>query len=145
MIILDTSVVSEPLRAAPHPGVVAWLDDQAVETLYLTTISLAEVRSGLAALSAGRRRRTLQDRFETEFLPLFAGRILAFDEPASGAYAAVRADCRRQGFALGDFDALIAGIATSHGFAVATRDTAPFLAAQVSVIDPFVDPGPIRP
>ena len=137
MIILDTDVLSEPLRPAPDTGVVGWLDAQAIETLYLTTISLAEVRHGIAALPAGRRRQVLDDRFESDVLPAFSGRIMAFDEQASACCAAVRAGARRRGDAIGDFDALIAGIAVSRGFAVATRDTAPFLAANVAVINPF--------
>ena len=137
MIILDTNVVSEPLRPAPHPGVVTWLDAQAIDTLFLTTLTLAEVRYGIAALPAGRGKRTLRARFEGEVLPLFAGRILPFDDEASSAYADLRSRARESGQALGDFDALIAGIAASRGFAIATRDAAPFVAAGVTVIDPF--------
>jgi len=137
VIILDTNVISEPLRSKPSAEVVAWLDAQAVETLYLTTLSLAEVRYGVACLPAGARRKTLHDRFEGEFLPLFRGRTLAFDEPATIAYAALRARARHQGQAIGDFDALIAGIASATGFTVATRDTSPFKAAGVAVVNPF--------
>jgi len=137
VIILDTNVISEPLRPRPSADVVAWLDAQVVETLYLTTISLAEVRYGIACLPKGGRRRTLHDRFEGEFLPLFHGRTLAFDEPATAAYAALRAQARAQGRAVGDFDALIASIASATAFTVATRDTAPFEAAGVAVVNPF--------
>ncbi len=137
MIILDTNVISEPLRPKPSADVVAWLDAQAVETLYLTAISLAEVRYGIACLPEGARRQTLHDRFEGEFLPLFRGRTLAFDESATTAYATLRARARGQGQAIGDFDALIASIASVTGFTVATRDTAPFEAAGVAVVNPF--------
>lgn len=139
MIILDTNVVSEPLRQRPHSGVVAWLDAQVVETLYLTTISLAELRYGIAALPAGKRRTRLRDRFETEFVPLFTDRVLAFDEPATLAYAELRANTGRTGRAIGDYDALIAAIAIQSGYAVATRDTTPFEAAGVAVINPFLE------
>lgn len=137
MIILDTNVISEPLRPKPNAGVVSWLDAQVVETLYLTTISLAEVRYGIACLPEGGRRQKLRDRFEGEFVPLFHGRTLAFDEPAATAYAALRVKARAQGRVIGDFDALIASIASATGFTVATRDTAPFEAAGVAVINPF--------
>jgi toxin FitB len=137
VIILDTNVISEPLRPKPGAGVVAWLDAQAVETLYLTTISLAEVRYGIACLPEGRRRQNLHDRFEGEFLPLFHGRMLAFDEPATSAYASLRAQARAQGSTIGDFNALIASIASVTGFTVATRDTAPFEAVGVAVVNPF--------
>lgn len=139
MIILDTNVISEPLRPAPTAQVVSWLDAQAVESLYLTALSLAEVRFGIAALPGGRRKKQLQEGFEGDFVPLFADRVLPFDEPASRSYAELRARARFSGSPIGDFDALIAGIADSRGFVVATRDTLPFEAAGVAVINPFDD------
>jgi predicted nucleic acid-binding protein len=93
--------------------------------LHLTTISLAELRYGIAALPAGARLRRLDHRFENEVLPIFEGRILPFDEDATVEYAALRATARAAGRAIGDLDALIAGIARTAGFAVATRNTAP--------------------
>jgi predicted nucleic acid-binding protein len=138
VIILDTNVLSEPLRPSPDERVVEWLDAQIVETLFLTTVTLAEVRYGIAALPSGKRRTGLAERFEAELLPLFAGRILPFDEPATLEYAALRGQARAAGLAIGDFDALIASIARAHRFGVATRDVAPFESAGVaSVIDPF--------
>lgn len=138
MIILDTKVLSEPLRPSPDERVVEWLDAQIAETLFLTTVTLAEVRYGIAALPTGKRKAGLTERFEADVVPLFAGRILAFDEPATHEYAAIRARARATGLSIGDFDALIASIAKSHRFGVATRDVAPFEAAGVaSVIDPF--------
>ena len=94
MIVLDTNVVSEPLRARPDAAVADWLDAQAIETLYLTTVTLAELRFGVAALPAGRRRDRLGERIENDVLAAFEGRTLAFDEPASAAYAALRARAR---------------------------------------------------
>lgn len=138
MIIVDTNVISEPLRPAPDPHVVAWLDEQVVETLFLTAITVAEVRFGIASLPRGKRRRELERRVEDEVLPLFADRVLAFDEPASAAYAQIRARARAEGRAIGTTDAYIAAIARALGHAVATRDTAPFEAAKVAVINPFV-------
>lgn len=137
MIILDTNVISEPLRQNPRSEVLAWLDAQVIETLFLTAISLAEVRYGIASLTEGKRKRTLLTGFEDELLPLFAGRILPFDEGSSRSYADLRATARANGTALGDFDALMAAMAKQHGFAVATRDTSPFEAAGISVINPL--------
>ncbi len=96
MIVLDTNVLSEPLRQRPHAGVVAWLDAQAVETLYLTTISLAELRYGVAVLPDGKRRQILHDSIEREVLPAFATRTLSFDEDATAAYAILRAEHARR-------------------------------------------------
>ncbi len=116
---------------------VAWLDAQIVETLYLTTVTLAELRHGIAALPPGARRDRLADRVETDVVPIFGGRILAFDEPATVTYAALRTSARRSGRAVGDLDAMIAAIALATGSMVATRDAAPFVAAGVEVIDPL--------
>lgn len=137
MILLDTNVVSEPLKAAADPNVLAWIDEQAIETLYLSTISLAELRFGIAALPDGKRRETLHASLEQRVLPLFAGRILSFDAPASEAYALLRARARGAGKAISPADGYIAAIAVTHRLAVATRDTSPFKAAGLTVIDPW--------
>jgi toxin FitB len=137
VIILDTNVVSELMRQRPDLQVVAWTDRQLDSTLFLTAITLAEIRFGIAALPDGKRRHLLDAAFENEILPLFKGRILPFDERASAHSAALRAAARSRGTAIGDWDALIAAIARTRGFAVATRDTAPFIGAGVDVIDPW--------
>lgn len=137
MIVLDTNVVSEPLRVAPSDAVITWLDAQVVETLYITTVTLAEIRFGIAALTPGRRAHDLGRRFEDQVVPKFLGRILSFDEPATRTYAELRAKARIRGIAIGDMDALIASIALVHAHAVATRDTAPFKRVGLAVINPF--------
>ncbi len=137
MIILDTNLISEPLRRDPEPRVVAWIDAQPSETLYLTAISAAELRAGIALLPAGKRRSTLQDSLEQTILPLFTGRILSFDLDCTSAYARLLATIRKTGHAIAIADALIAAIALTHGFAVATRDTAPFQSAGLTVINPW--------
>jgi toxin FitB len=138
MILLDTNVVSEPLKAPGDLNVLAWIDAQLLETLYLSTISLAELRFGIAALPEGKRRDTLQTSLENRILPLFAGRVLPFDERASETYAVLRARARANGKAIASADGYIAAIASAHGFSVATRDTSPFEAAELSVINPWI-------
>ena len=137
MILLDTNVVSEPLRPAGDVGVLNWLDAQTIETLYLSAISLAELRFGIAALAPGKRRDTLNASLEQRILPLFAGRILPFDAAASEAYATLRALARAQGKAIAPADGYIAAIATVHRLTVATRDSGPFEAAGLQVINPW--------
>lgn len=137
MIILDTNVVSEPLRAAAEPAVLTWLDRQAIETLFLTTISLAALRYGVAALPVGRRPDGLGAALDDRILALFGPRVLSFDIAAAEAYAVIRARAKAAGRAIGAADGYIAAIATAHGFTVATRDTAPFVAAGVPVINPW--------
>lgn len=137
MIILDTNVISEPLRPRPSLDVVSWLDRQSIDTLYLTTISLAELRYGVEALPAGSRKTDLRDALDRNIRSLFGVRLLCFDEAAASAYGVLRARARAAGQAISTADGYIAAIALAHGFAVATRDVTPFAAAGVRVIDPW--------
>lgn len=137
MVILDTNVISEPLKPAGDATVLEWLDQQDIETLYLTAVTVAELRFGIAALPLGRRKRRLEDEFEQRILSLFKGRILPFDELATVAYARIRAKAKIDGNAIGIADGFIAAIADHHGFAVATRDISPFEAAGIAVINPW--------
>jgi len=137
MVILDTNVISEPLKPAGDPVVLNWLDQQEIDTLYLTTITVAELRFGIAALPPGNRKRRFEEGFEQRILSLFEDRILPFDMSATVAYARIRAKAKASGKAIAAADGFIAAIAAQHGFAVATRDTSPFEAAGVPVINPW--------
>ena len=140
MILLDTNVISEPLKLNADGGVLTWIDAQIIETLYLSTISLAELRFGIAALPLGQRRDTLLTSLEQRILPLFVGRVLPFDTAATEAYATLRARARAQGKAIAPADGYIAATAATHGLIVATRDTSPFEAAGLTVINPWNTP-----
>lgn len=107
MILLDTNVLSEPLRVAPKANVLAWIDAQAIETLFLSAISLAELRFGIAALPQGRRRETLQSSLDQLVLPNFKDRILPFRDSTSQAYADMRARARASGKAIAPTDGYI--------------------------------------
>ena len=137
MILLDTNVVSEPLRPAPDTRVIDWIDAQPLETLFLSAITVAELRAGVALLPAGKRRSGLQQSLEKRVLPLFAGRVLPFDLACTPAYAELMAKARAAGLTIATADACIAAIAAANGFAVATRDTGPFEAAGVTVVNPW--------
>ncbi|RQZ91092.1 type II toxin-antitoxin system VapC family toxin [Burkholderia cepacia] len=137
MILVDTNVISEPLRREPNAAVIEWLDAQNVETLFLAAISLAEIRLGVAVLPEGRRREWLHQSIEQRVLPLFRGRILPFDDAASKAYASLRARARAAGVAIAPSDGFIAGMAEANGLIVATRDVTPFEAMGIRVIDPW--------
>ncbi len=136
MILLDTNIISEALKPAGHPAVLTWLDAQAVETLFLSTITLAELRFGIAAMPPGKRRDILGRELDQQILPVFEGRVLPFSRAAADAYGELRARARAAGKAISTADGYIAGIAAAHGFAVATRDVGPFEAAQLQVITP---------
>lgn len=137
MILLDTNVISEPQRREPNARVLEWLDAQALETLYLSVITVAELRAGIALMPDGKRRDSLHENLEKRLLPMFANRVLSFDMACTKAYAELLAKSRAAGLAVELADALIAAVALANGFAVATRDTRPFEAAGVNVTSPW--------
>ena len=139
MILLDTNVVSEPLRPAPEARVNEWIDVQPLETLYLSAITVAELRAGVALLPAGKRRSNLHEHLEKRVLPMFVGRVLPFDLACTNAYAALLAKIRAAGRGIETAGACIAAVAIANGFPVATRDTSPFQAAGLTVINPWTD------
>ena len=114
---------------------LAWLDTQSIEPLYFSTITVAELRFGIAAMPKGQRQNTLGKRPEQNVLPLFAGRILPFDDAASKADTSLRANARATGRAVAPADSYIAAIAASHNLTIAKRDSAPFEAAGLTVIN----------
>ena len=87
MILLDTNVISEPQRRESNARVLEWIDAQALETLYLSAITVAELRAGIALMPAGKRRDSLHDNLEKRLLPMFANRVLSFDMACTKAYA----------------------------------------------------------
>jgi toxin FitB len=137
VILLDTNVVSEPLRPEPDSRVIEWIDAQPLETLFLSAITVAELRAGVALLPTGKRRTGLQQNLEKRVLPLFAARVLPFDQACTPAYAHLMARARTAGLAIATADGYIAAIAAANGLTVATRDAGPFKAAGVAVIDPW--------
>ncbi len=136
MIILDTNVVSEAMKPAPHPAVRAWLNDQATETLYLSSVSVAELLFGIGTLPVGKRKDMLAQTLDG-LMGLFRDRVLPFDTEAARRHADLAVRARASGRGFPTPDGYIAAIAASRGFIVASRDTAPFEAAGVAVIDPW--------
>jgi predicted nucleic acid-binding protein len=137
VILLDTNVVSEPIRRHPDSRVLDWLDAQVIETLYFSTISLAELLLGVENLPFGRRRTALAAVLEQQIVSLFGGRIIPFDVSAAEAYAKVVARARRHGYLISVADGQIAAIAAARNLSVASRDEAPFQAAGLMVINPW--------
>ena len=136
MILLDTNVVSEAMKPQPDPSVRAWLNEQAAETLYLSSVTLAELLFGIQALPAGRRRNMLGLALDG-LLALFQDRLLPFDAEAARRYAELAVAARGHGRGFPTPDGYIAAIAAAHGFMVASRDVGPFAAAGLKVIDPW--------
>lgn len=137
MIVLDTNVVSEAMNPEPDAAVREWLNDQAADTLYITSVTLAELLFGIGTLPAGRRKDLLAHALDG-LLKLFRNRVLPFDAEAAKCFAnlAVKARAAGRGFPMSD--GYIAATAESRGFIVATRDTAPYEAAGLTVLNPWV-------
>src|SRR5262245_42710158 len=128
MIVLDTNVISEAMKPEPHPSVRDWLNDQAAETLYLSSVTLAELLFGIAALPAGKRKNMLKQALDG-LMGLFRDRMLPFDIDAARHYAELALAAKAGGRGFPTPDGYIAAIAASRKFTVASRDTAPYEAA----------------
>ena len=136
MILLDTNVVSEAMKPAPDDTVRVWLDEQAAETLFLSSVTIAELMFGIGALPDGKRKDRLTEALDG-VMELFADRVLPFDVGAARQYAELAVKARAAGKGFPTPDGYIAAIAAAKGFVVATRDTSAFDAANVEVIDPW--------
>ena len=138
MIVLDTNVVSEAMRPQPSPVVVAWLNAQAAETLYLSSVTLAELLFGIGALPAGVKKDRLAQALD-RLLALFPGRVLPFDQDAARRYADMAVVARALGRPLPVADGYLAATAATRGFAVATRNIQHFGDTGVELLDPWQD------
>jgi toxin FitB len=136
MIVLDTNVISEPLKPEPERKVLQWLDNQVAETLFITAVSYAELLVGIEMLPAGKRKDGLAKSLAALLERIFGSRILPFDRAAAGEYACIYAHTKKSG-PISMADAQIAAIAAAQGFSVATRDVSPFRAAGLAVINPW--------
>ncbi|WP_062461913.1 type II toxin-antitoxin system VapC family toxin [Demequina soli] len=136
MIVLDTNVVSEAMRPTPDPSVIAWLNAQSADTLFLSSVTLAELLFGIGALPDGARRDRLAEMLN-RLLGLFPSRILPFNEDAARRYADMAVRARAAGRPLKTVDGYLAATAAAHGCAVATRNVQDFADTGLSLIDPW--------
>ena len=137
MFVLDTNIVSELMREAPESKVRAWLDAQLTSDLFITAITEAEIRTGIAVLPVGERQRGLNAAAERAFGVLFAERILPFDSDAAQAYALIAVARRAAGRPISQADCQIAAIARSRGAPVVTRDVDGFQGSGVEMVNPW--------
>jgi predicted nucleic acid-binding protein len=137
MIILDTNVVSELIKDAPDPAVRAWANTQPRRALLTTSITVAELRTGVEALLQSRRRQELEAGIEWALSELLGGRVLDFDRRAALAAAEWFGYCRRIGRPLQTTDMQIAGIAICRNIPLATRDVDDFADIRVALINPW--------
>ncbi len=137
MILLDTNVLSGLMQHVPDQQLVEWLDDQPVESIWTTAITVFEVRMGLELLAPGRRRRGLEQAFDQLLAEHLEGRIQTFDQTAAMAAGTIAANQQRAGRTLEIRDLQIAGIATARRASVATRNVRHFEGLGLDVIDPW--------
>ena len=125
------------MRPAPDPAVASWVAERATSGLFLTAVTEAELRFGLAVMPPGKRRKGLATGLERMLETGFANRILPFDSGAAHAYAGIAAARRRQGRPIAQADCQIAAIARSRGMAVATRNVRDFEDMGIEIFDPW--------
>ena len=137
MIILDTNVLGALMRTDPVARVVAWLDRQPTESVWITSITLFEARFGIALLPSGRRRQTLEAAFVRLLKEDLENRVLDFDSAAAAEAASLAATRRRNGFPEDMRDTQIAGIALARHATLATRNVRHFMDLKISIVDPW--------
>jgi predicted nucleic acid-binding protein len=137
MIVLDTNVLSALMRTKPEAAVVAWLDRQPAESVWITSITVFETRFGLALLPKGRRRQALETAFVQLLEEDLQNRVLEFDSVAAVEAATLAAVRQRAGRPVDMRDTQIAGIALAHRARIATRNLRHFADLAVPVIDPW--------
>ncbi len=137
MIMLDTNVLSGLMQQQPDPQVVAWLDGQSAESIWLNSVTLFEIRFGLALLASGRRKKLLYERFEELLQDDLQNRVLLFDTNAAAQAAQLAADRKAGGRPVDMRDTFIAGIALAHNAILATRNIRHFSDLSVAVVNPW--------
>lgn len=135
--LLDTNCISELVRAKPEPLVVQWLDDCDERLLYLSVLTIGEIRKGIAALVAGKQRTKLETWLELELKTRFNERILPIDEEVAERWGVIAAQAKADGRPLAVIDGLLAATALHYNLAIVTRNTADFAETNVSIICPW--------
>ncbi len=137
MFLIDTNVISELMWATPAPSVLSWFSTQDPSTLYLSAVTEAELRTGIAILPAGQRREGLRAALDATIAEDFEGRILPFDTDAAKTYAEIASMRRAAGRPIADADCQIAAIARAGGATVATRNLRDFEGCGVDLVNPW--------
>ncbi|BAN91840.1 PIN domain-containing protein [Mycobacterium avium subsp. hominissuis] len=137
MIVLDTNVLSALMRDTPDPRVVDWLDHQPVESVWTTSVTVFEIRTGIELLTPGRRRKRLDEAFSQLLDEDFDGRVQSFDLTAAIAAGTIAASRQRAGLMVEVRDVQIAGVAASRRATVATRNTRHFEGTGIDLVNPW--------
>jgi len=135
--ILDTNVISELVARKPNSKVVAWLESVDSDSIYLSVITLGEIKKGIEKLSASKRKNTLDSWFKEELLTRFHNRILPLDLPVLLTWGELTARLEKHGTPLPAIDSLLAATALQAEFTLVTRNTGDFQLAGISLYDPW--------
>lgn len=137
MIILDTNVLSELMKSQPDKSVVRWIGEHQATSLFINTLTQAEILYGLEILPAGKRRATLKKAAKAMLELDFAERILPFDTKAAQLFATIAAERRKIGRPISQIDAQIVAITRSHDVTLATRNVDDFEECGIEIINPW--------
>jgi toxin FitB len=135
--LLDTNCISEVVRVNPEPRVLGWLEAAEEALLYLSVLTLGEIRKGVAALTRGKRRTLLETWLEVELQARFSGRILSIDTAVTDRWGALAAEVKAQGAALSTIDGLLAATVLHHNLTIVSRNVGDFANTQVPVWNPW--------
>lgn len=137
MVILDTNVISELMRAEPDPNVLKWVDAQKTNNLAITAIAIAEIQRGILRLPKGKRQNALNKNFLEFVKDAFVGRVLSFDEKSAYLYGEIASEREKAGFNTDAIDLMIAAIAKNNKASIATRNVKDFKDCGVKIINPW--------
>ncbi len=135
--LLDTNCVSELVRNRPEPRVLAWMEAADESLLYLSVLTLGEIRKGVAALPQGKRRSQLESWLELELQARFSGRVLSIDGPVADRWGLLSAQAMRSRKSLSAIDGLLAATALHHNLTIVSRNVSDFADAQLAVLNPW--------
>jgi len=137
--LLDTNIISELRRPKPEPKVVAFVRGQPLEALYISVVTLAEIRFGIELLPDAARRSELNDWLAHKVRPMFEQQVLAISEDVMFKWRLLVEEGRKTGHTFSQPDLIIAATAQHHGLTVVSRDTNEFATARVAVFNPWTD------
>jgi len=135
--LLDTNCISELVRVRPEPRVMEWMEAADEGLLYLSVLTLGEIRKGLAALAQGRRRARLETWLEVDLRARFSDRVLPIDGDVADRWGLLAAQAKRKGIALPILDGLLAATALHYNLTVVSRNASDFTSSQVPVVNPW--------
>jgi len=136
--LLDTNVISEAVKVLPEPRVLRWLGAMEERLLFVSVLSLGEIRKGIAGLAHSRKRTELENWLEGELRPRFAGRILTVDQPVADRWGALAAEAKGKGRTISVIDSLLAATALQHNLTIISRNVADFSDIYAQVLNPWV-------